>query len=58
MANMSYCRMQNTFQDLQDCYDNWDEVESERELKYREKILKLCKDIIGDFGEDSEEDED
>ena len=25
MSNMSYCRFQNTVQDLQDCYDNIDD---------------------------------
>ncbi|MEO7048963.1 MAG: hypothetical protein ABI091_26910 [Ferruginibacter sp.] len=61
MANMSYCRMENTFNDLSDCYQNWDypeETESESELKYRENILKLCKRIIAAFDEDDEDEND
>jgi len=30
MANMSYCRMENTYRDLLDCYNNMDGVASER----------------------------
>lgn len=54
MGNMSYCRMENTYIDLRDCYENWDRSESDSEIKYRDKILKLCKDIVD--GYDVEED--
>lgn len=54
MANMSYCRMENTFQDLRDCYDNWDDADSESELKYQKKILEMCRRIINAFDEDGE----
>ena len=57
MPNMSYCRMQNTYNDLRDCYDNWEDAESESELKYRERILKLARDIVNNWG-DNEDDED
>ena len=54
MGNMSYCRFENTAGDLQDCYDNWDETPedelSDFEKKGRAKILKLCNDIMGDYG--------
>ncbi|MFA5217274.1 hypothetical protein [Sulfuricurvum sp.] len=56
MANMSYCRMENTYADLRDCYENWDEASSESELKYRAKILEIAQDIVGDFGDAAEED--
>lgn len=49
MSNMSYCRMENTYNDLRDCYENWDETDGKSELKYREKILKLAKDIVDEF---------
>ena len=52
MANMSYCRMENTAQDLQDVYENWEEADSESELKHREKILTLCRRIINAFDEE------
>lgn len=59
MANMSYCRMENTYRDLRDVKENWDEAQSESELKFRDKILKLCNDIVDDFGEwDDDEDDD
>jgi hypothetical protein len=51
MPNMSYCRMENTYADLRDCYENWDEASSVRELEYRVKILKIAQDIVGDFGD-------
>lgn len=57
---MSYCRFQNTYHDLQDCYDNMENVSGDTEKKYRTRIIELCKDIINDFGDDEfneEEDE-
>jgi len=57
MANMSYCRMENTYSDLRECYENWDAPASEREQKYRDKILKLAQDIVTDCGDVTEEDD-
>ena len=54
MANMSYCRMYNTAQDLQDCYANWNESDSEMELEARDKILKLCRKIIGTYDKEGD----
>ena len=57
---MSYCRFENTFRDLQDCYQEMDGIEfdqlSETEQRYRTKLIELCKDIADDFctDEDSE----
>ena len=57
MSNMSYCRMQNTYNDLRDCYENWENVEEgESEEKYRQKILELAKKIVANWGEDDDED--
>ena len=56
MSNMSYCRMENTYHDLRDCFENWDDVNSESEEKYRAKILKLAQNIVGDYGDAAEED--
>jgi hypothetical protein len=57
MANMSYCRFENTFHDLQDCSINLSSDLSESELEYKEKLIELCKEIIehdallkGEFG--------
>lgn len=52
MANMSYCRMENTYMDLKDCYDEWENVSSESEERYRKKILELARDIIENCDEE------
>ena len=50
MANMGYCRFENTYKDLRDCYEHMDETDlSETESKYREKILALCKEITEQY---------
>ena len=63
MSNMSYCRFENTFKDLQDCYDALQEeggvnkVESganQYEKKYVRRLIELCKDIVADFGDEDE----
>jgi len=45
MANMSYCRFENTYDDLRDCFNNWGGDLSESEEDYRERMIKLCEDI-------------
>ena len=58
MANMSYCRFENTYRDLRDCYEamgNGTDDLSETEKKYFEKLVKLCKEVADDFQEDEEE---
>ncbi len=51
MGNMSYCRFQNTAEDLQDCYDNLDVDDiSESEKKARTRLIKLCISIAEDYG--------
>ena len=43
MGNMSYCRFENTYRNLRDCYEHiHDENFSDTEKKYREKIIQLC----------------
>jgi len=56
MANMSYCRFQNTLMDLLDCYDNlFNDLESEEEIRARERLVRVCRDILdeadGEFDE-------
>ncbi len=66
MANMSYCRFQNTYQDLEDCNEalQWDGLQeyydnaSETEKKYMKKLISLCKDMAEEFHEDLEDLED
>ncbi len=55
MSNMSYCRMENTYSDLQDCFDNWEDTDSESEIEYRKQILKLCELIVKCYGEDEDD---
>lgn len=57
MANMSYCRFENTYNDLVDCYHNLDEELESTEKRFREKLIQLCKDIV-DRECDEEVDED
>ncbi len=48
MGNMSYCRFENTYQDLKECWENWEDPQDERsasEKKYQELIRKLCCEI-------------
>lgn len=63
MANMSYCRFENTYGDLQDCYDaltnagsieKFEDGANEYEKKYIRKLVELCRDIVADFGEDDD----
>jgi hypothetical protein len=47
---MSYCRFQNTLEDLRDCEENIDNMDlSERENWARVKIIQLCKKIVDNF---------
>jgi len=53
MGNMSYCRFENTYGDLDDCYDTLKEKTldelSETEKKYAIRLIKMCRDIANDF---------
>ena len=60
MPNMSYCRFENTLQDLLDCYDalTIDSLEvlkedmSEREGEALVELVDLCKNIYLEFGDE------
>lgn len=56
---MSYCRFENTYGDLQDCYDALSEKDldelSESEKKYAKKLIKMCRDIADDFLDDEDD---
>ena len=49
MANMSYCRFENTYRDLVDCLralsDNGTNDLSDRELGYANMMMQLCEDF-------------
>lgn len=53
MGNMGYCRFQNTVSDLQDCYEHMaDEDLSTHEIAARKQLLRICIDIVTDFGDE------
>lgn len=54
MSNMSYCRFENTCYDLQDCKQAILDNVSEREEKFRERLIKLCREIIATVDEDEQ----
>jgi hypothetical protein len=64
MANMSYCRFQNTLGDLIDCQNALFDYEklSEEEYKAAKKLLSVCQNIVDSVDEDDiikeEEEED
>jgi hypothetical protein len=56
MANMSYCRFENTYHDLVDCFDNiWNEAENERDERYRKNMIRFLKDRLDEIEELNEE---
>ena len=56
MANMSYCRLQNTLGDLYDCElalnDSEPDELSDEEQKARRRLIELCIKIAKNFGPD------
>lgn len=49
MSNMSYCRFENSYKDLDVCADHiWDTL-SENEHKARIALIQLCKEIAEEF---------
>lgn len=60
MANMSYCRFENTSRDLADCVHalECDEKISEREMQYVRVMRTLCEDFIAILDRIEERDED
>ena len=52
MANMSYCKFQNTANDLADCVEHWTDRElSPQEDRARKQILELAREILEMEGE-------
>lgn len=53
MANMSYCRFQNTAADLADCEESEGMYEpdslSEEEQRARKRLIRLCQRIAAEF---------
>ena len=55
MANMSYCKFENTYSDLRDCYESMDDELSESEQKYRDRMVQMCKNIADEYGDNDDE---
>ena len=61
MPNMSYCRFENTYRDLMDCYHNMENsIYNDREIRYKKQLIDLCAQIADQytdfvFEEDEEE---
>ncbi len=61
MANMSYCRFENTYNDLVDCHEalinsDLDDL-SPSEKRYATYLIELCKRISEDFSEIEDDEE-
>lgn len=55
MSNMSYCRFENTFGDLDDCYEHlFDNDLSETEKMYRDRLVRMCQQIASETEEEDE----
>lgn len=49
MSNMSYCRFENTLEDLADCVEAIDEPASRSEHRKRIQLVRLCAEVIFDY---------
>ena len=51
MANMGYCRFENTMNAMQDCHEHIEDDDlSESEKEYRYCLIELCKTIADEYG--------
>jgi hypothetical protein len=46
MANMSYCRFENTARDLRDCIENWNSELSNTEQLGKDSIIQMARQIL------------
>lgn len=51
MANMSYCRFQNTLSDFIDCVENLDNISSEEEKRAAKKLYEYAQEYVERFEE-------
>ena len=56
---MSYCRFENTVNDMIDCIDNMeiDEDASEYEKRARKEFVELCVQVAEEYGKELEEED-
>lgn len=50
MANMSYCRFENTVPDFVDCTEHIEDALTEREDRYRRTLINGCADVFDMLG--------
>ena len=60
MESMSYCRFENTFSILRECWDNWDEtpdeeLSSDHERRAKQRIRKLVLEMAEQFQAEDED---
>jgi hypothetical protein len=46
MANMSYCIFRNTLNDLRDCENSFNDINSIEELVAAKRLLQTCQRIV------------
>jgi hypothetical protein len=46
MANMSYCRFENTYHDLLDCLQNISEETNDRDERFRKHMIKTLVEMV------------
>jgi hypothetical protein len=53
MTNMSYCRFENTANDLEDCLEHFgDDITSQSEISARHRIIDMAREIVSEYGDD------
>lgn len=64
MANMSYCRFENTLSDLKDCYNALEDARdypeenhklSKDEQRAKDSLIELCRKLVDQFGNDTDD---
>jgi plasmid stabilization system protein ParE len=56
---MSYCRFENTHDDLQDCADHIHDADlSKSEKRYRDRLVDLCREIAEEADQEEEQNDD
>lgn len=58
MANMSYCKFQNTLHDLMECEESIHDVGlSEDEEQARKRLIRCCQRIAAEFTADHDDED-
>ena len=57
MANMSYCRFENTLSDFYDCHYNLDDINSESERRAAHSLYEAAKEYVERYEGNLEEED-